>query len=135
MKRQTKTRNELVLDQMPKGEIVTDKRILSALKRKGLIFDYSPWGYLESVSVKIQHPDSISELTSYLFPNGNAPTYDNYDKKIYADGEMVFGEIEYKGHTFTTKYLDGCFNAYLQKTDGNERTAVHPRMSAWGAII
>ena len=35
------------IKQLPIGEVVTNKRLLSVLKRKGLIFDYSRFGYLE----------------------------------------------------------------------------------------
>ena len=39
------------LEKLSIGEIVTNKRLLAALKRKGLIFDYSAHGYLCSCSI------------------------------------------------------------------------------------
>ena len=35
------------IKQLPIGEVVMNKRFLAVLKRKGLIFDYSRFGYLE----------------------------------------------------------------------------------------
>ena len=36
------------IEKLQIGEVVTNKRLLAVLKRKGLIFDYSFFGYLES---------------------------------------------------------------------------------------
>ena len=39
------------LDTRYTGEVITSKRALCAMKRKGLIMGYSDWGYLESSKV------------------------------------------------------------------------------------
>jgi len=36
--------NKEFLDAQPKGAIITNKKVLSALKRKGLNSEYSQWG-------------------------------------------------------------------------------------------
>lgn len=128
-------KNKQYLDELPKGGIVKNKRVLSALKRKGLIFDYSPWGYLEIVKVTEKETKEYWDVWSYLFPNGNAPKKDRVyvEKKDDLD-QYRSGTIEYLGHKFNTKHLDGCMNAYLQKISGDSNNEVHPRISAWGAI-
>lgn len=103
-------RNADILSKAVVGEIIDNKQILAAMKKKGLIVDYSPWGYLESGR------DKFGCLE--YFPNGER-------------------EIEYMGCKFSTKYLDGCFSAYLQlvEKNGSREREVNPRMCLFGAII
>ena len=125
------------LKQLPVGEVVTNKRVLSAIKRKGLIFDYSCYGYLKSCFIYYNEEcgDNTERWLSmlYLFPNGNAPrTYIEFEdgsKFLYKKLSLTCGReelnktygyndiIEYKGSFFTIKYFDGCFNAFLVKCD------------------
>lgn len=123
------------------GTIITDRRVLSTLKRRGLIYGYSDWGYLESA--KLHYWESDGYCGSYycdLFPKGNAPKERDTD---FEDVDKVFAyigrdiEIEYMGYKFRTKYLDGCFNAYLQlvEKNGNREMEVNPRMSLYGNVI
>ena len=117
------------------GEIITNKRLLSILKRKGLIFDYSNWGYLESCTIKWTDYRQCVDL----FKKGNAPKTDICveNESIYNDYLRNSDIIEYKGYEFRYKYLNGCFNAYLQLTKkGNDnKKVVNPRMSLYGKII
>ena len=87
------------------GEIVTNKRLLAALKRKGLIFDYSAHGYLCECS-------EVDAIYGY-------------------DG----GVIEYNGSYFTTQYIDGCFCPYLVKCDSKGHYDRRRKMCVWGNII
>lgn len=126
------------INQLPIGEVVTNKRLLSVLKRKGLIFDYSFFGYLESCFIYYneQYGDKTERWHKmlHLFTKGNAPR--NY--KLCKDGTKVLnstislncdsnelyknygcdgGVIEYKGCYFTMQYLSGCFSPFLVKCD------------------
>ena len=125
------------IEKLQIGEVVTNKRLLAALKRKGLIFDYSFFGYLESCFIYYneQYGDKTERWHKmlHLFTKGNAPR--NY--KLCKDGTKVLnstislncdsnelyktygldGVIEYKGNYFTMQYLIGCFSPYLVKCD------------------
>lgn len=125
------------IKQLQIGEVVTNKRLLAVLKRKGLIFDYSWWCYLEPCHLYYNEEcKSGTERLSgmlHLFTKGNAPR--NY--KQCKDGTKVLnstislncdsdelhktygldGVIEYKGNYFTMQYLSGCFSPYLVKCD------------------
>ena len=125
------------IEKLQIGEVVTNKRLLAVLKRKGLIFDYSFFGYLESCFIYYneQYGDKTERWHKmlHLFTKGNAPR--NY--KLCKDGTKVLnstislncdsnelyktygldGVIEYKGNYFTMQYLIGCFSPYLVKCD------------------
>ena len=125
------------IKQLKIGEVVTNKRLLSVLKRKGLIFDYSRFGYLESCFIYYneQYGDKTERWNRmlYLFSKGNAPR--NYelckDGTKFLDNRVSLdcnsdevseiygwdGVIEYKGNYFTRQYLSGCFSPYLVKCD------------------
>lgn len=143
------------IEKLQIGEVVTNKRLLAVLKRKGLIFDYSFWGYLESCFIYYneQYGDKTERWHKmlHLFTKGNAPR--NY--KLCKDGTKVLnstislncdsnelyktygldGVIEYKGNYFTMQYLDGCFSPYLVKCN-KYGTHSHTRsVSLYGAII
>ena len=142
------------IKQLPIGEVVTNKRLLAVLKRKGLIFDYSCFGYLKSCF--IYHTWEYGGVTErwnrmlYLFAKGNAPR--NY--RLCKDGTKVLesiesihcsidcayeiygseGVIEYKGSYFTMQYLDGCFSPYLVKCDEKGNYSRKHSMCLCGAI-
>ena len=142
------------INQLPIGEVVTNKRLLSVLKRKGLIFDDSRFGYLESCSIYYngQYGGKTErwDMTLYLFTKGNAPR--NYkqcnDGTKYLDDSLSLncngdelretygmdGVIEYKGNYFTMQYLDGCFSPYLVKCDEKGNYSRKRSMCLWGAI-
>lgn len=125
------------IKQLPIGEVVMNKRFLAVLKRKGLIFDYSWWCYLEPCHLYYNEEcksgtERLSRML-HLFTKGNAPR--NYrkckDGTKYLDDSLSLncdsdelhktygldGVIEYKGNYFTMQYLSGCFSPYLVKCD------------------
>lgn len=116
------------IKQLPIGGVVTNKRLLAVLKRKGLIFDYSFFGDIEPCYVfcngKRGLATEICDRTLYIFPKGNAPR--NYiqfqNGNIWLDifvslncnrDELnkIYGHeggvIEYKVNYFTTKRICG----------------------------
>ena len=143
------------IKQLPIGEVVTNKRLLAVLKRKGLIFDYSRFGYLECCTIWHNHVfgevTERWERTFHLFTKGNAPR--NY--KMCKDGTKVLNStislncdsdelrktygmddvIEYKGNYFTMQYLDGCFSPYLVKCDEKGNYSRKHSMSLFGSIV
>ena len=143
------------INQLPIGEVVTNKRLLAVLKRKGLIFDYSCFGYLESCWIYYngQYGNKTErwDRMLHLFTKGNAPR--NYiqceDGTKYLDRNVSLncnsdevseiygwdGVIEYKGNYFTMQYLSGCFSPYLVKCDEKGHYSRKHSMSLWGAIV
>lgn len=143
------------IKQLQIGEVVTNKRLLAVLKRKGLIFDYSCFGYLEScwIYYNEQYGDKTErwERMLHLFKKGNAPR--NYRK--CADGTKFLdhnvslncnsdelseiygwdGVIEYKGNYFTMQYLSGCFSPYLVKCNKDGNYARKHSISLFGSIV
>lgn len=143
------------IEKLQIGDVVTNKRLLAALKRKGLIFDYSFWGYLESCF--IYYNEQFGDKTErwnkmlHLFTKGNAPR--NY--KLCKDGTKVLnstislncdsnelyktygldGVIEYKGNYFTMQYLSGCFSPYLVKCNKDGNYERKHSMSLFGSIV
>lgn len=143
------------IKQLPMGEVVKNKKFLAVLKRKGLIFDYSLWCYLEPCHLYYNEEcKSGTERLStmlHIFTKGNAPR--NYKKckdgTKYLDDSLSLncdsdelhktygldGVIEYKGNYFTMQYLSGCFSPYLVKCN-KDGTHSHTRsVSLYGAII
>ena len=143
------------IKQLQIGEVVTNKRFLAVLKRKGLIFDYSCFGYLESCWIYYNEQDGdeteIWNRMLRLFPKGNAPR--NYeqcaDGTKYLDRNVSLncnrdelnktygwdGVIEYKGNYFTMQYLSGCFSPYLVKCNKDGNYARKRYMSLFGSIV
>ena len=142
------------INQLQIGEVVTNKRLLAVLKRKGLIFDYSWWGYLEDCCIyyNMEYGGKTErwDRRLHIFTKGNAPR--NYE--LCKDGTRFLnnrvsldcnsdevseiygwdGVIEYKGNYFTMQYLDGCFSPYLVKCN-KDGTHSHKRsVSLYGAI-
>ena len=125
------------IEKLQIGEVVTNKRLLAVLKRKGLIFDYSFFGYLESCFIYYneQYGDKTERWHKmlHLFTKGNAPRnyglcadgtkYLDRNVSLNCDSDELYktygsdGIIEYKGNYFTMQYLDGCFSPYLVKCD------------------
>ncbi len=126
--------NKEILERMPVGEIVP-KQILAAMKRKGLIYDYSYWGYLESAKIRYRDPDDSWHVYEELFPDGNAKDAESFIG-THEELRMKFSgrDISYLGYTFTTKYLDGCFCPYLVKTGPKNGKEVERSMCLWGQI-
>lgn len=134
-----------LLERMPNGEVVTDKRVLRTLKRNGLIFDYSPWGYLESQNIyyKDKYYGGTNHQFTYYGPEIKADDkgscqnpYESFDDYL-ENCTIESNPIEYKGFTFETKYLSGCFNAYLVKKSGPSTTGktVSRTMSVFGVVV
>ena len=142
------------IEKLQIGEVVTNKNFLSVLKRKGLIFDYSLWGYLESCFIYYneQYGDKTERWDKmlHLFTKGNAPrkyiqckdgtkVLDRYIQ-LNCDSDELYktygsdGIIEYKGNYFTMQYLSGCFSPYLVKCDKNGHYSRKHSMCLWGAI-
>ena len=143
------------INQLPIGEVVTNKRLLAVLKRKGLIFDYSFFGYLESCFIYYneQYGDKTERWHKmlHLFTKGNAPRnyrqcadgtkFLDHNVSLNCDSDELYktygsdGIIEYKGNYFTMQYLSGCFSPYLVKCDKNGNYSRKRSMSLWGSII
>ena len=125
------------IEKLQIGEVVTNKRLLAALKRKGLIFDYSWLCYLEPCHLYYNEEcksgtERLSRML-HLFTKGNAPRnykqckdgtkYLNDILSLNCDSDELYktygsdGIIEYKGNYFTMHYFDGCFSPYLVKCD------------------
>ena len=143
------------IKQLPIGEVVMNKRFLAVLKRKGLIFDYSWFCYLEPCHLYYNEEcKSGTERWSrmlHLFTKGNAPR--NYkqckDGTKYLDDSLSLncgndelyktygldGVIEYKGNYFTMQYLSGCFSPYLVKCDKDGNYSRKHSISLRGSII
>lgn len=119
-----------LLKKHPKNKPITDKRILYYLKRKGYIWDYSQWGYLEGLLAYTNDKPCYTVLMR-LFKEGNAKELENVaavtvDGKKYRQTSCNIGmsyeevlsryiswDFEFEGLKFGTKYLDGCFSPYL----------------------
>lgn len=143
------------IKQLQIGEVVMNKRFLAVLKRKGLIFDYSWWCYLEPCHLYYNEEcksgtERLSRML-HIFTKGNAPR--NY---IQCAGGTKFldhnvslncnsdelrktygmdGVIEYKGNHFTMQYLSGCFSPYLVKCDKEGHYSRKHTACLCGAII
>lgn len=106
--------NREILDNLPIGEVVP-KRVLATMRCRGLIWDYSYWGYLESRCIPCE--EFVFEFIE-VFPKGNAQDEPEF-KGTFDEIREKFGnnsKIEYQGFTFEPKYFDGCFKPYLVKT-------------------
>ena len=126
---------------LPVGEVV-NKRGLAYLKRMGLIWDYSEYGYLECLHI---HDKNYSSDLRYLFSKGNAKSAERFEGAMYEKWrqtrarveniDSVYeefgggGYIESNGVKFTTKYFDGCFNAYLVKVGPANGKEVNHRIA------
>lgn len=118
-----------LIKQQPKNQPITDKRILYHLKRLGYIWDYSQWGYLESIRIKTK--GSSDEIWCTVFEDHKAnelveaasiiidgKKYRQQQCKIdmcYKDALMRYFDCTFKfeGFVFGLTYADGCFKPYL----------------------
>ena len=143
------------INQLPIGEVVTNKRLLAVLKRKGLIFDYSWWGYLEDCCIyyNMEYGGKTErwDRRLHIFTKGNAPRnyymckdgtkFLNNRVSLDCNSDEVSeiygwdGVIEYKGNYFTMQYLDGCFSPYLVKCNKDGNYARKHSMSLFGSIV
>lgn len=136
--------NKAILSQFKVGDIMSNKQILYALYKKGLIGGYSPWGYLESI--QIHYKDNWDNRTTIdwryvdIFPKANRDaikdvTFESSDALWNAVGNG--SSITYMGYEFRTKYLSGCFNPYLQivAINGDKEMKSNPSISLYGTII
>ncbi len=149
----TKTQIQKYFESLPVGEVI-NKKGLAYLKRLGYIWDYSKWGYLESVRIYgVRESDGYRvEDWRYTFPKGNAKELEQYEGAMYekwrqsgANTELTRDEIyekfgsdrgfEVNGIKFGHKYFDGCFNAYLIKTGPENGREVNHRMAFPGGVI
>ena len=137
------------LDNLPTGEVVTNRRVLAAMKRKGLIVDYSHWCYLEDKRVwyirwETERIGKIADSMHYYFgrelKEGDKGTrmnpFDSFADMLEAMPKE--SGFYYRGHYFTSKYMDGCINAYLIKSEppmSGKVNKVHRSMSVFGAIV
>lgn len=112
------------------GSIVTDKRILYKLKRKGFIWDYSQWGYLENLRITTTEK---REFYLYLSSEGKCKEAEKFKNAMYekwrqgdAKTELTYSEcydlfgineFTFEGMVFRAKYVDGCFNPYLMRVE------------------
>lgn len=127
--------NKEILEKLPVGGIVP-KRVLAAMKKKGLVFGYSPWGYLESARIPYRDKDDSWHEYVEVFPNGNAREADSFQgTSEELRNKFVRGCLEYLGFSFAEKYLDGCFRPYLIKTGPENGGKVNHTMSLHGCII
>ena len=141
-------------DSLPVGEVV-NKRGLAYFKRMGYIWDYSKFGYLESVTIHGRKDEDgyRDEDFRHLFPLGNAKVVEGYENAMdekcrqasawneslsREDMRELFGgewHFEFKGNKFGMKFFDGCFSPYLIKEGPANGKEVHHRMSLWGVIV
>ncbi len=107
---------------LPVGEVV-NKRGLAYLKRLGYIYDYSTWGYLESLHIfgkKREGEPFRDELWLEISQNRACKgAMDNdYSEMTFDDLIAKFGrqgQFEFNGIIFRPRYFDGCFKPYLIK--------------------
>ena len=141
------------LQNLPVGEVV-NKKALSLFKRLGFVWDYSKFGYLEGLRIRGAKPEGsmwADEMCLEVSSKANCKAAEKFEGAMYekwrqstAKCELtrdqmwdIFGvrdEFEYKGMTFRTKYLDGCFSPYLIKS-GPGPEQVNRRMSLFGNVI
>lgn len=116
------------------NEPITDKRILSYFKKLGFIWDYSQWGYLESVIVYPSN-DNEYDIQYYIFNQSNAKELEKYPMAVWCENGKVYRQqsartdiptnddireifgygsnFEWDNYVFSTKYVSGCFNPCL----------------------
>ena len=107
-----------VLKSMDYNTPITNKRVLSVLKRVGVIVDYSYWGYLESQRVYYKDDDQVfpsHEEFGKRIKNGEIGSRENPFPNIEAMIRSVNKHPTYKGIKLSYKYVDGCFCPYLVK--------------------
>lgn len=116
---------------------VVNKRGLAYLKRLGFIWDYSRWGYLESLriwGVKREGEQWRDEFHLEVSPKRKCPEAEKMEGAMHEQWRQcgtawcdktfdqmldLFGpqgRIEWEGVIFRPMYFDGCFKPYLVRT-------------------
>ena len=122
------------LNALRPGEVV-GKRVLAALKRAGLIWDYSQYGYLEGVRIVLNGGKKdkwgyIDDIRYEIIRTGRRAEVEAMRKaNDWSDTRVTelsmeetidrighpWGHITYKGCDLEYKYFDGCFCPFLVK--------------------
>ena len=145
-----KTKIQQYFESLPVGEVI-NKKGLAYLKKLGYIWDYSRFGYLESISVHTKDHDRVYLTT---FDKRNAKELEKYDGAMYEKWRQGHAHTDYEnpgevykmfggngafwhdGVLFRQKYLDGCFNPYLIKAGPlNDKEPVNHRMAFPGGVV
>ena len=145
-----KTKIQEYFENLPVGEVI-NKKGLAYLKKLGYIWDYSSFGYLESICVHTKDHDRVYLTT---FDKRNAKDLEKYDGAMYEkwrqstartdfenSGEVYEnfggnGAFWHNGVLFRQEYFDGCFNPYLIKVGPlNDKEAVNRRMAFPGGVV
>lgn len=107
-----------ILNSLKPGDIIP-KRVLYILQRKGLIYGYSPFGYLESQHVYYKINDDVFDIytasgkkINLSEPGSISNPFESYYEMV-KNGYLNFFECTYMGFTFENRYISGCFNDYL----------------------
>lgn len=116
----------------PLNSVISDKRILYFFKRKGFIWDYSEWGYLEDLRIYTSDKiDFTLEISQGNCKKGEILEGALFEKtrQTTARTSKTFGELvdffecysnsslfTCEGMEFRTKYISGCFNPFLIRT-------------------
>ena len=123
------------LKNLKPGEAV-GKRGVAYVKGLGYIWDYSQWGYLESLTIygkKREGERWRDEFHLEVSPKRMCKLAEKFKGAMYErwrqdDGscDMTFdemldlfgpqGRIEWEGIVFRPQYFDGCFNPYLVRS-------------------
>lgn len=150
----TKTQIQQYFETLPVGGVV-NKKGLAYLKRMGYIWDYSRFGYLESVTItgrKKNENDYEPSIMAYTFGRGNAKELEQYEGAMYEKWRQgractnltsteIYDRFDVSGHfilngiMFKTQYFDGCFNAYLVKAGPANGKVENHRMAFPGGVI
>lgn len=140
---------------LPVGEAV-NKKGLAYLKRMGYIWDYSRFGYLESLHIfgALRPGEQFKdEFWLEISPKGKCKEAEKFDGAMYEKwrqcgsarcdlsmDEMLKlfgpqGHFEIDGITFRPKYFDGCFKPYLVKDGPANGERVNHRMAFLGRLV
>lgn len=140
---------------LPVGEVV-GKRGLAYFKRKGFIWDYSRFGYLEGLRITGKKPDDShyrDRIELEISKTSRCKLAEALDGAMYEKWRQTTArceksaeelnamlspanEFHYAGMTFGIKYLDGCLKPYLVKrSDHLQPARVNRRMAFPGGVI
>ena len=116
------------LKSMTRGDYCS-RRALEFFKKKGFIWEYSEFGYLEGCRIRCnQNRELYLEISS----KGNCALAEQFDSMFDGYRQLrgkttkslnelleLFGcghRFEYEGMQFEIEYRDGCFKPYLVKS-------------------
>ena len=145
-----KTKIQEYFENLPVGEVV-NKKGLAYLKKLGYIWDYSRFGYLESIMIYTKDHNTTLLTT---FDKRNAKELEKYDGAMhekwrqstartdFENSEEVYenfggnGAFWHNGILFREKYYSGCFNSYLIKAGPvNDKPAVEHHFAFPGGVV